>query len=102
MPTADDVRETIDLRTVGAKLQPRRPGASPEGPARPSPTRMRYYSMSRDEENRRQVDPYHLFSLVGYCRLWNMERIFAVERISELKVLTSASRCASASTRGSS
>jgi predicted DNA-binding transcriptional regulator YafY len=36
---------------------------------------MRYYSMSRDEENHRQVDPYHLtvfdggFYLVGYCHL---------------------------------
>src|ERR1700730_12012064 len=54
---------------------------------------MRYYSMSRDEENRRQVDPYHLtifdggFYLVGYCHLRKAERIFAVERIRELKML---------------
>jgi predicted DNA-binding transcriptional regulator YafY len=54
---------------------------------------MRYYSMSRDEENRRQVDPYHLtvfdggFYLVGYCHLRKTERIFAVERIRELKML---------------
>jgi predicted DNA-binding transcriptional regulator YafY len=54
---------------------------------------MRYYSMSRDEENRRQVDPYHLtvfdggFYLVGYCHLRKVERIFAVERIRELKAL---------------
>ena len=55
---------------------------------------MRYYSMSRDEENRRQVDPYHLtvfdggFYLIGYCHLRKAERIFAVERIRELKALT--------------
>jgi predicted DNA-binding transcriptional regulator YafY len=50
--------------------------------------------MSRDEENRRQVDPYHLtvydggFYLVGYCHLRKTERIFAVERIRELRTLT--------------
>jgi predicted DNA-binding transcriptional regulator YafY len=55
---------------------------------------MRYYSMSRDDENRRQVDPYHLtvydggFYLVGYCHLRKTERIFAVERIRELRVLS--------------
>ena len=54
---------------------------------------MRYYSMSRDEENRRQVDPYHLtvfdggFYLVGYCHWRKTERIFAVERIRELNML---------------
>jgi predicted DNA-binding transcriptional regulator YafY len=55
---------------------------------------MRYYSMSRDEENRRQVDPYHLtvydggYYLVGYCLWRKSERIFAVERIRELKLLS--------------
>jgi predicted DNA-binding transcriptional regulator YafY len=50
-------------------------------------------AMSRDEENRRQVDPYHLtvfdggFYLVGYCHWRKTERIFAVERVRELKVL---------------
>jgi predicted DNA-binding transcriptional regulator YafY len=54
---------------------------------------MRYYSMSRDEENRRQVDPYHLtvydggYYLVGYCHWRETERIFAVERIRELRML---------------
>ena len=54
---------------------------------------MRYYSMSRDEENCRQVDPYHLtvfdggFYLVGYCHWRKTERIFAIERIREVRVL---------------
>jgi hypothetical protein len=57
---------------------------------------MRYYSMSRDEENHRQVDPYHLtvfdggFYLVGYCHLRKTDRIFAVERIRELKMLATS------------
>jgi predicted DNA-binding transcriptional regulator YafY len=54
---------------------------------------MRHYSMSRDEENRRQVDPYHLtvfdggYYLVGYCHWRKTERIFAVERVRELRIL---------------
>jgi predicted DNA-binding transcriptional regulator YafY len=90
------MRDTIGVRAVGAKLQ---------APAAEHVTliqrallehrrlEMRYYSMSRDEENRRQVDPYHLtvfeggFYLVGHCHLRKTERIFAVERIRELKIL---------------
>jgi predicted DNA-binding transcriptional regulator YafY len=91
------MRESIGVRAVGAKLQ---------APAAEHVTLierallerrrldMRYYSMSRDEENPRQVDPYHLtvfdggYYLVGYCHLRKTERIFAVERIRELKMLT--------------
>ena len=92
----DRMRETIGVRTVGAKLQ---------APAAEHVTaiqgallerrrlRLRYYSMSRDEVSDRRVDPYHLtlyaggFYLVGYCHLRHAVRIFAVERIRECAVL---------------
>ena len=92
----DQMSESIGVRAVGAKLQ----APSAEHVAlieRALLERrrldMRYYSMGRDEENRRQVDPYHLtvydggFYLVGYCHWRKTERIFAVERIRELKIL---------------
>ena len=93
----DQMRETIGVRAVGAKLQA--PAAEhvaliQEALLERRRLDMRYYSMSRDEENRRQVDPYHLtvfdggFYLIGYCHLRKAERIFAVERIRELKALT--------------
>jgi predicted DNA-binding transcriptional regulator YafY len=93
----DQMRETIGVRAVGAKLQA--PAAEYVALIQQAlldrrRLEMRYYSMSRDEENRRQVDPYHLtvfdggFYLIGHCHLRKAERIFAVERIRELKVLT--------------
>ena len=92
----DQMRETIGVRAVGAKLQA--PAAEhvaliQEALLEGRRLDMRYYSMSRDEENRRQVDPYHLtvfdggFYLVGYCHWRKTERIFAVERIRDLKML---------------
>jgi predicted DNA-binding transcriptional regulator YafY len=92
----DQMRETIGVRAVGAKLQA--PAAEhvaliEQALLERRRLDMRYYSMSRDEESRRQVDPYHLtvfeggFYLVGYCHLRKTERIFAVERIRELKTL---------------
>ena len=92
----DQMRESIGVRAVGAKLQA--PAAEHVALIQKAMLErrrldMRYYSMSRDEENRRQVDPYHLtvydggFYLVGYCHLRKTERIFAVERIRELRML---------------
>ena len=92
----DQMRETIGVRAVGAKLQA--PAAEhvaliEQALLERRRLDMRYYSMSRDDETRRQVDPYHLtvfeggFYLVGYCHLRRSERIFAVERIRELKAL---------------
>src|SRR5713101_308069 len=92
----DQMREIIGVRAVGAKLQaPAAEHLSLIQKAMLERRRldMRYYSMSRDEENRRQVDPYHLtvfdggFYLVGYCHLRKTERIFAVDRIRELRML---------------
>src|SRR6202011_3371560 len=95
----DQMRETIGVRAVGAKLQA--PAAEHVALIQNALLErrrldMRYYSMSRDEENRRQVDPYHLtvfdwgFYLVGYCHWRKTERIFAVERIRELRVLSTS------------
>jgi predicted DNA-binding transcriptional regulator YafY len=48
---------------------------------------MRYYSASRDQTSRREVDPYHLWFaggglyLIAYCHLRKDVRLFAVERI---------------------
>lgn len=90
------MRESIGVRAVGGKLQA--PAAEHLALIERALLErwrldMRYYSMSRDEENRRQVDPYHLtvfdggFYLVGYCHWRKAERIFAVERIRELRML---------------
>jgi predicted DNA-binding transcriptional regulator YafY len=92
----DQMRESIGVRAVGAKLQA--PAAEHVALIQRAMLErrrldMRYYSMSRDEESQRQVDPYHLtvfdggFYLVGYCHWRKTERIFAIERIRELKML---------------
>ncbi len=92
----DQMRESVGVRAIGAKLQA--PAAEHVALIQKAlldrrRLDMRYYSMSRDEESRRQVDPYHLtvfdggFYLVGYCHLRKTERVFAVERIRDLKML---------------
>jgi predicted DNA-binding transcriptional regulator YafY len=92
----EQMRESIGLRAVGGTLQA--PAAEHVALIERALLErrrldMRYYSMSRDEENRRQLDPYHLtvfdggFYLVGYCHWRKAERIFAVERIRELRML---------------
>lgn len=92
----EQMRDTIGVRAVGGKLQaPAAEHVALIEQALLDRRRLdlRYYSMSRDEETRRQVDPYHLtvydggFYLVGYCHLRKTERIFSVERIRELKLL---------------
>jgi predicted DNA-binding transcriptional regulator YafY len=90
------MRESIGVRTLGAKLQ------APAGEhiaaiqgalMERRRLRLRYYSMSRDEVTDRRVDPYHLtlhaggFYLVGYCHLRQAMRIFAIERIRECEAL---------------
>lgn len=90
------MRETIGVRTLGAKLQA--PAAEHVAAIQGAllerrRLRLRYYSMSRDEVSDRRVDPYHLtlhgggFYLVAHCHLRQAVRIFAVERIRECEVL---------------
>lgn len=51
---------------------------------------MRYYTASRDQTSRREVDPYHLWYadgglyLIGHCHLRQAVRMFAVDRIRSL------------------
>jgi len=55
---------------------------------------LKYYGISRDEVNERNVDPYHLryfqgaWYLVGYCHLRKNIRIFALDRIQEILQIT--------------
>jgi len=93
----DRMRDTVGVRSLGAKLQA--PAAEHLAAIQGALVhrrrlRLRYYSMSRDEVTDRRVDPYHLtlhaggFYLVGYCHLREAVRIFAVERIRECEGLT--------------
>lgn len=90
------MRDVVGVRALGAKLQA--PAAAHlqalqrallEGRR----LRLRYHAMSRDEETDRRVDPYHLtlfqggFYLVAHCHLRQAVRLFAVERIREVRVL---------------
>ena len=92
----DRMRDTIGVRAIGSKLQA--PSAAHVEMIQAALQERRrldmvYYALGRDEVNRRQVDPYHLtffdggFYLIGYCHWRKTERIFAVERIRELKML---------------
>ena len=91
-----EIRDTLGVRAFGAKLQAPAAGhveLIQKALLEHHRLDMLYYSLSREETNRRQVDPYHLtlfnggFYLVGYCHWRKTERIFAVERIRELSVL---------------
>lgn len=92
----DEMRQTIGVRLLGAKLQapvadfvPRLQTALVERRM----ARIRYHSFHRDEESDRTVDPYHLtyfnggLYLVAYCHLRRAMRIFAVERVRTLDIL---------------
>jgi predicted DNA-binding transcriptional regulator YafY len=56
--------------------------------------RMTYYTITRDAESTREVDPYHLYFsygmwyLYGFCHARQAPRDFAVTRIRALEVLT--------------
>jgi predicted DNA-binding transcriptional regulator YafY len=97
----DRMRQAVGARALGAKLQL---GTAEHLPAIQSAVaagralQIRYYSMSRDAETERRVDPYRLIYfnsglyLVGYCHLRQEVRIFAVERIRALEPLEAAFR----------
>ncbi len=52
---------------------------------------LKYYSASSDKTNKRYVDPYHLryhqgaWYLIGYCNLRRDMRVFALDRIIDLR-----------------
>ncbi len=90
------MRASVGARTVGAKLQL---GAEEHlaeihrALAEQRTLQMRYYSLSRDAETDRRVDPYHVtfysggLYLMGYCHLRRDVRIFATERIRAVTAL---------------
>jgi predicted DNA-binding transcriptional regulator YafY len=91
----DKIRDRLGVRPVGAKLQtpaaehlPRIHRALDEHRT----LRTRYYSASRDSEDVREIDPYHLtlfnggLYLVGHCHLRDAVRTFAVERMRTVEL----------------
>lgn len=92
----DQMRQTVGVRLLGAKLQAPAADLIPKLQAAVidrHAVRMRYHSFHRDAETERTVEPYHLtyfnggLYLVGYCHLRQDVRIFAVERVRALDVL---------------
>lgn len=90
------MQASVGTRIVGAKLQlgaGEHLGEIEQAIAERRTVHMRYYSLSRDAETERRVDPYHLTSfdgglyLVAHCHLRGEVRVFAVERIRAAAVL---------------
>jgi predicted DNA-binding transcriptional regulator YafY len=90
------MRKSIAARAVGAKLQLGEGEHLEEihrALAEHRTLRMRYYSLSRDAETDRRVDPYHVthfdggIYLVGHCHLRREVRIFATERVRAVEAL---------------
>ncbi len=93
----DRMRDTVGVRAFGAKLQlpaTEHLPAIQDALVEHRGLRLQYYSFQRDEETKREVDPYHLtyfnggLYLVGYCHLRRAIRVFAMERIRGLAVLS--------------
>jgi len=91
----DQIRDRLGVRPAGAKLQAPAAEHLPKihtALAERRTLRTRYYSASRDSEDSREVDPYHLtlfnggLYLVGHCHLRNAIRIFAVERMRTVEL----------------
>ena len=91
----DQIRDRLGVRPAGAKLQAPAAEHLPKihtALAEHRTLRTRYYSASRDSEDLREVDPYHLtlfnggLYLVGHCHLRDAVRIFAVERMRTLEL----------------
>jgi len=91
----DQIRDRLGVRPAGAKLQAPAAEHLPkihQALAERRTVRTRYYSASRDSEDLREVDPYHLtlfnsgFYLVGHCHLRDAVRIFAVERMRTVEL----------------
>jgi predicted DNA-binding transcriptional regulator YafY len=92
----DRMAAAVGARTVGAKLQlgaGEHVAALHRALAERRTLRMRYYSLSRDAESERAVDPYHLtyfngaLYLVAYCHVRQDVRVFAVDRIRAVAAL---------------
>jgi len=91
----DQIRDHLGVRPAGAKLQAPAADHLPkihQALAEHRTLRTRYYSASRDSEDAREVDPYHLtlfnggLYLVGHCHLRGAVRTFAVERMRTVEL----------------
>jgi predicted DNA-binding transcriptional regulator YafY len=91
----EQMRDRFGVRAAGAKLQAPAAEHLPmvhTALAEHRTLRTRYYSASRDREDVRQIDPYHLtlhnggLYLVGHCHLRDAVRIFAVERMRSVEL----------------
>jgi predicted DNA-binding transcriptional regulator YafY len=89
------MRDRLGVRTAGAKLQAPAAEHLPkihQALAEHRTLRTRYYSASRDSEDVREIDPYHLtlhdggLYLVAHCHLRDDVRIFAVERMRSVEM----------------
>ena len=89
------MRERLGVRAAGAKLQAPAAEHLPKihtALAEHRTLRIRYFSASRDSEDTREIDPYHLtlhnggLYLVAHCHLRNALRIFAVERMRSVEL----------------
>jgi predicted DNA-binding transcriptional regulator YafY len=91
----DAIRDRLGVRPTGAKLQAPAAEHLPkihQALAERRTLKTRYYSASRDSEDTRTIDPYHLtlhnggLYLVAHCHLRNAPRIFAVERMRTVEL----------------
>jgi predicted DNA-binding transcriptional regulator YafY len=91
----DQIRDRLGVRPTGAKLQAPAAEHLPkihQALAERRTLKTRYYSASRDSEDTRAIDPYHLtlhnggLYLVAHCHLRNAPRIFAVERMRTVEL----------------
>jgi predicted DNA-binding transcriptional regulator YafY len=89
------MRDRLGVRAGGAKLQAPAAEHLPmihTALAEHRTLRTRYYSASRDREDVREIDPYHLtlhnggLYLVGHCHLRDAVRTFAVERMRSVEL----------------
>jgi predicted DNA-binding transcriptional regulator YafY len=89
------MRNRLGVRAAAAKLQAPAAEHLPkihQALAEHRTLRTRYYSASRDSEDTRDIDPYHLtfhnggLYLVAHCHLRNALRIFAVERMRTVEL----------------
>jgi predicted DNA-binding transcriptional regulator YafY len=92
----NQIRDRLGVRPAGAKLQAPAAEHLPkihQALAEHRTLRTLYYSASRDSEDQREVDPYHLtlfnggLYLVGHCHLRDAVRIFAVERMRTVELI---------------
>lgn len=90
------MRDVVGVRAFGAKLQEASAEHLPRIQTALSERRalhVRYHSFKRDVETERRIDPYHLtwfdggLYLIGHCHIRREVRIFAVERMREVRPL---------------